>query len=198
MNLAIITASGSYNLEDFAPLEAEPELNLYTVSSAEEWDEPELILLPGTPTVAEDFDVLEQRGLIALIREHAAAGKWIFAICGGMHMLGKRLLDPRQSKYPFTEKKLIGLLDLETHYGEEPILARLKNVSAPWQCTLRGFETHSGRAGGAEPVLFHRADGSPVGFGHGRIMSTYLHRCFDSADFRRALLGAIREGGSLD
>lgn len=197
MNVAIITASGSYKMEDFAPLAAEPELNLYTVTKAEEWGEPELILLPGTPTVADDFDVLSERGIIPLIREHAAAGKWIFGICGGMHMLGKRLLDPTMRKHPYSQKELIGLLDLETHYGDEPILARLKNVSAPWQCTLRGFETHTGRARGDEPVLFRRADGSPIGFGHGRILATYLHRCFDNADFRQALLRSVRENALI-
>ncbi len=193
LNIAVVTASGSYNMEDFAPIEQEDGVNLYKVEHANDWGQPNLVLLPGTPTVAEDFDMLEERSIVPLIREHAAAGKWMFGICGGMHMMGQRLLDPHCQKYPFTEKAMLGILQIETLYLGEPVLARLRNISAPWGCTLRGYETHTGRADGTEPVLFRRADGSAIGFGHGCIMATYLHRCFDDKGFREAFLAAVRE-----
>lgn len=191
LNIAIVTASGSYEMDDFKPFQLEPHANLYSVCEVADWGKPDLLFLPGTPTVAEDFDTLREKGIIPLISQHAKSGGWIFGICGGMHMMGQRLLDPHCQKYPFTEKPMLGLLDIETLYQGEPTIARLRNVTAPWGCTLRGYETHTGRAKGAEPVLFRRPDGSPIGFGHGRILATYLHRCFDAPSFRQSLLRAI-------
>ncbi len=192
LQIAIVTASGSNKMDDFKPFLTEPNVHLYHVHQPEEWGKPDLVMLPGTNTVAEDFDMLKERGVVSLIHQHVAAGGWMFGICGGMHMMSQRLLDPNCQKYPFTEKAMLGILDIETLYLGPPVISRLRGVTAPWGCTLRGYETHTGRADGTEPVIFRRADGSALGFGHGHLLATYLHRCFDDADFRQALLHAVR------
>lgn len=195
VDIALVMAGNSYNEDDFAPLAAEDGVHLRVVRFTTDLGSPDAIMLPGTPDAAADFDILEAEGMIAALRRHAVHGGWIAGICGGMHMMSKRLCDHLHVKYPFDEKPMLGLLDLDTVYGLSPtVFRRLHRVTAPGGFLLRGFETHRGECAGHEPVLFRREDGSPIGYGHNRIWGTYLHRCFDSAPFRRHLLTAIRSG----
>lgn len=192
VDIALVSAAASYNREDFSPLEAEPGVTLREVRFPTQLGQPHVIMLPGTPDVASDFDALEACGMAAAIAEHARSGAWVVGICGGMHMLARRLLDPQHVKYPFSQKQMLGLMALDVHYGEATQFRRLRHVSAPGGFELRGFETHRGQCVGEEPVLFRREDGSPIGYGHARCWGTYLHRLFDSADFRRHFLAAVR------
>lgn len=192
VDIALVLASASYNREDFSPLEAEPGVTLREVRFPTQLGQPQVIILPGTPDAAADFDVLTACGMADAILEHARCGGWVVGICGGMHMMAKRLYDPQHVKYPFAEKQMLGLMALDVHYGGEQIFRRLRHVSAPGGLELRGFETHRGQCDGAEPVLFRREDGSPIGYGHGRCWGTYLHRLFDSVVFRQHFLSAVR------
>ncbi len=196
-DIALVLAGGSYNEEDFAPLAAEPGVSFRVVRYTTQLGQPDVILLPGTRDVAADYDTLVLGGLADAVMERAAAGCWIVGICGGMHMMSRRLLDPTHAKYPFAEKQMLGLLQLDVHYGGPAIFSRLHGVTAPGGCLLRGFETHSGVCAGEEPVLFRRADASPIGYGHGRCWGTYLHRVFDSADFRRYFIESVKSGADF-
>lgn len=195
IDIALVMAGHSYNEEDFAPLAAEAGVRLRVVRFTTDLGTPDCIMLPGTPDAAADFDIMEAEGMTDALQAHAARGGWIAGICGGMHMMSKRLYDPQHVKYSFDEKPMLGLLDLDTVYSPEPaVFRRLHRVTAPGGCLLRGFETHRGQCRGNEPVLFRREDGSAIGYGHQRLWGTYLHRCFDSAPFRHHLLTAIRCG----
>jgi len=193
LDIALISAHASYYMDDFTPLSKEENVNYRGISCLAEWGEPDLILLPGSMDIAGDYDILHAKGLTQRIVQHAQEAKWIVGICGGLQMMGRSIQDPKHSKYPFRHKDMLGLLALDTHYGAERNFLRLSQVRAPWGCKLRGFETHSGQAIGEEPALFFREDGVAIGYGHGRIWGTYLHRCFNSSDFRKAFLKAIRE-----
>ncbi len=192
IDVALVLAGRTYNEEDFAPLAAEPDVRFRVLRFASDWGHPDLVILPGTTDVAADFDALEAGGVLDALRAHAASGGWVAGICGGLQMMGRRLLDPHHYKYTFDEKAMLGLLDVDTVFAAEPVFTRLRGVSAPGGFLLRGFETHRGMSDGNEPVLFRREDGSPIGFGHGRLWATYLHRCFDDAGFRRHVIDAVR------
>lgn len=196
IDIALVTAERSYNKEDFAPLADEPGVTLRPVRFPSDLGTPDAIILPGTPDVAADFDTHAASGMIDALLTHTQNQGWLIGICGGLHMLTRKLLDPQHRKYPFNEKKMIGLLELDTVYGGPNIFRKLRDVSAPGGLLLKGFETHQGICEGSEPILFRRADGSPIGYGHGRIWGTYLHRAFDSSPFRSHLLEAIRSGAA--
>lgn len=193
IDIALIVAGRSYNEEDFAPLAAEPDVSFRVLRFASDWGQPDVVILPGTTDVAADFDMLEAGGVLDALRAHVAKGGWVAGICGGLQMMGRRLLDPHHHKYPFDQKAMLGLLNVDTVFAAEPVFKRLRNVSAPGGFLLRGFETHRGMSDGDEPVLFRRDDGSAIGFGHGRLWATYLHRCFDDAGFRRYFIDAVRQ-----
>lgn len=192
LDIALISAQASHFEDDFAPLAKEEGVSLRSINSLEEWGEPDLILLPGSMDIAGDYDILQAKGLTERIIEHAQEGNWIVGICGGLQMMGRSIQDPKHKKYPFSHKDMLGLLALDTHYGAERIFLRLRQVRSPWGNGLRGFETHSGIIIGEEPARFFREDGTVIGYGHGRILGTYLHRGFNNIDFRKAFLQAIR------
>ncbi len=191
IDIALIRAQESSELADFLPLQQEAGVELRHVQQLEQLGQPDAIILPGSEDIAGDFDILQQRGLVQAIREHAQARRSLVGICGGMHMLSRQLLDPQHSKYDFAQKDMMGLLALDTHYGEPHLIARLKRVRAPWGCELRGYETHRGRVRGEAPELFWREDGSPIGWGTESLWGCYLHRAFDDNHFRQAFLQSL-------
>ena len=187
--LALIRMPHAYELKDFAPLR--PYAQLYEVREIAELGQPDAIFLPGSSDVAADFDALVQSGLADPLKYFAAQLVFLFCRCRGLQLMGRSLPHPQHHKYPFAHKVMLGLLQLDTYFEEEMLLASLKGVRAPWGCTLRGFESHRGHSKGEEPPLFFHPDGSPLGYGHGQLMGTYLHRCFHNKDFVRALCDAL-------
>ncbi len=188
MNIALIAMKHAYMLDDFSPLEQQPDVNMKLVRAQEEWTDVDVVLLPGSQDVAADYDALVSEGLDKRILEHAAAGKCVFGICGGLQLMGKSLRDPLRVKYAFDEKSMLGLLDIETVFQKEMLVRHLSGTSDPWGNTLRGFETHRGLSDGDEPVLFRYADGGALGYGHGKLWGTYLHACFKNQGFLRSFL----------
>lgn len=120
VDMALVLAGASYNEEDFSPLAAEPGVNFRVVRFATQLGEPDVILLPGTKDVAADYDTLCLAGMADAILARVAAGCWVVGICGGLHMLAQRLLDSSHSKYPFSEKVMMGLLRLDVSMVHRP------------------------------------------------------------------------------
>lgn len=192
IDIALALAGASYNRADFEPLMSEPSVRFREVHTPSEWGNPDVVILPGSMDVAGDYDTLLLNGMAASILQHAVGGGWVIGICGGLQMMSARLLDPHHNKYPFDEKAMLNLLRLNTVFAPRVLVQRLWQVEAPGGFRLKGFEGHRGLCEGSEPVLFRRSDGSPVGYGHGRLWGTYLHRCFHNRPFLHYVLNAIR------
>ena len=75
------------NLDEFKPLEqvAARDLGRSAQTSSTTLS---LVVLPGSKHVAADLDWLRETGLAARIKAHAAAGRPVLGICGGLQMLG--------------------------------------------------------------------------------------------------------------
>ncbi len=188
MKVALIAMTHAYMLEDFAPLKSQVNVSMKTVRARDEWEDVDVVLLPGSQDVASDYDELVATGLAELILQHAAEGKCVFGLCGGLQLMGKRLRDPLRVKYDFDEKCMLGLLDIETVFQQDMLVRHLARTSDPWGNSLRGFETHRGMSHGDEPVLFRYEDGGALGYGHGKLWGTYLHACFKNKGFLRSFL----------
>ncbi len=188
MRIALLAMKHAYMLDDFAPLKSQPDVSMKTVSARAEWEETDVIFLPGSQDVAADYDELVAEGLDQCILQHASEGKCVFGICGGLQLMGRRLRDPLRVKYSFDEKAMLGLLDIETVFQKEMLVRHLARTSDPWGNRLRGFETHRGMSHGDEPVLFRYEDGGALGYGHGKLWGTYLHACFKNKDFLSSFL----------
>lgn len=180
------------NFDDFDALAAEPSVELVFVRSGERVpDDAGLIVLAGSKATISDFLALRAEGWDKEIKAHARRGGRVIGICGGYQMLGRAILDPDGIEGDVKEVEGLGLLDVETVMEPQKRLANSKAHSLAYNVDLEGYEIHLGRTLGPDHDRpYVEIEGRPDGAtsADGRIAGTYLHRLFDSNDFRAALL----------
>ena len=199
LDVAVVMPAHVSNFTDFAPLAAEPDVRLRQVRTREEWGNPDLVILPGTKSVAADLASLRSAGLEEPIRRHAEKGKWLLGVCGGLQMLGTDILDPLHMESPEERTPGLGLLELSTTFSSAKTLINVRRANTPLPVPAAGYEIHHGVTSHQEsspPVMF-REDGSPCGYGKGRIWATYLHGMLDGDQFRRAFINMVRKDSGL-
>jgi adenosylcobyric acid synthase len=140
------------------------------------------------------------------IARHAASGKRLLGICGGMQMLGDAMLDPHGLD---GEARGLGLLPLVTRFEEDKLLRPTRvsfaSLEAPWdalsQVEAEGYEIHHGRtAPGSDrataTVAAYGTGREPLGWQAGPVLGWYAHGLFERPAVMKALFG--RAAPSLD
>ena len=199
LDVAVVMLNHVSNYTDFAPLAEEPDICLRQVRSADEFGNPDWVIIPGSKNVAYDWSMLQKLGLDGLIRNHAAAGKWILGVCGGLQLLGERVDDPWEIESPERSFSCLGLLPIVTEMAREKELCAIKNVRSPLGVPASGYEIHHGRSRcvADDVSLFFRPDGSVCGYGRNRVWGTYLHGLFEDDVFRRTMIDRVRVDSGL-
>lgn len=123
-------------------------------------------------------------GLLASIREHAAAGKEIWAECGGFMLLCRELVDATGRRFPLT-----GVLDATAHMGDRlrslgyrevctalPFGLASDEMRFQSQNTLRGHEFHWSRVTlHTEYAPLYAGQSPELGIRHGAVSAGYVH-----------------------
>ena len=206
LRIAIVAYPHISNLDEFQPLQQLPGVRLRWCRSAAELDGADWIILPGSKQVSGDLAWLRAQGLDAPITRHAAAGRPVLGICGGLQMLGRVLLDPDgvdgEADGPVPG---LGLLALETRYVlPKRVLAqqtRFSGCAGAWRSldavSADGYEIRTGMtalqsacvsASATRDALFD-AQGGVLGWQCGSVLGVYLHGLFESAAVMQALFG---------
>ena len=114
-------------------------------------------------------------------------------------MLGTDILDPLHMESAEERTPGLGLLELSTTFAAAKTLLNVRRASTPLAPPAAGYEIHHGvtrHEGASVPIMF-REDGSPCGYGKGRIWATYLHGILDGDEFRRAFINMVRVDSGL-
>ena len=182
------------NFDDLDPLKLEPGVEVVMVPPGRPIPaEAAMIVLPGSKATIADLAALRAEGWDIDIRAHHRRGGLIVGLCGGYQMLGRRIADPLGIEGAPAEVEGLGLLDVETTLSPAKILRRVRGTAlgAP----VEGYEMHMGetRGPGAARRMAMLEDGAEDGAidPAGRVIGSYLHGLFASADLRRALLARI-------
>ena len=199
LTIAIVAYPRISNLDEFQPLRQLPNVRLRWAREPKALEGADWIILPGSKSVAADLAWLRAQGLGELIARHAAAGRPVLGICGGLQMLGEALVDPHglDGNGPG-----LGLLPLVTQFAQEKLLRpahpSFTELNAPWAAlsglAFDGYEIHLGRtlqhAGlAAAAVALRDASGLAVGWQHGAVLGLYVHGLFENPAALRALFG---------
>ncbi len=203
--IAVVAYPRLSNLDEFQPLRQLEGVRLQWARTPADLVDVDWIILPGSKAVAADLAWLREQRLDRSIAEHAAAGRPVLGICGGLQMLGEALIDPHgvDGNAPG-----LGLLPLVTQFEREKLLRETQarfadadadagtgmatsgpGMAAPWSAltgqTAHGYEIHHGRTAqhpslaAATPVLWDDR-GEVIGWQHGPVLGHYLHGMFEN------------------
>jgi adenosylcobyric acid synthase len=196
--VAIVRYPTASNLDEYKALEEVADVRW--VADGSELAGADLIVLPGSKNVSGDLAWLRRTGLARAVAARAAAGERVLGICGGLQMLGERLLDP---DHVDGEGEALGLLPIETVFSisklTERVSVRFATLPPPWEAlggiSLDGYEIRHGRSHLAAPATAALPD--QRGWVEGSVLGVTLHGLFEAPAVTAALLG-VSPVGSLD
>jgi adenosylcobyric acid synthase len=186
------------NFTDLDALAHEPGVAVRFTESAEEVLAADLAVLPGTKATVADLRWLRSQGLDRAFAERTRRGMPTLGICGGYQMFGGRIVDGVESGEG--EVSGLGLLPVETIFGEEKVLGRPEGTAPAFgDVDVSGYEIRHGKVRGGEPLFVasdprYGSEGCRIGETYG----TSWHGIFESDGFRRAFLRHVAQARGID
>ncbi len=198
--IAVIAYPRISNLDEFQPLKNVPGVHLRWARSPAELQGVDWVILPGSKHTSGDLAWLRAQGLDRAIAAHAAQGRAVLGICGGLQMLGEALIDTHgiDGNAPG-----LGLLPLVTSFEPAKTVrhtqASFATLQGPWAAlsgvAVQGYEIHHGQTA-QHPAMAARGDVAREvlpGLGwqnaQGHVLGLYLHGLFEEAAALQALFG---------
>ena len=202
LTIAVIAYPRISNLDEFQSLRNMPNVRLIWVRSPAQLAQADWVILPGSKATVADLAWLRVQKLDRAIAEHAALGKRVLGICGGLQMLGEALIDPETIA---GNGPGLGLLPLVTQFAPNKTVQPCAHTFAPLQGAwaalsaqpLQGYEIHQGQtvlhpAMVAAGVQVQTALPNDLGWANedGNVLGLYVHGLFEDAGILQALFGA--------
>jgi adenosylcobyric acid synthase len=201
ISIAVIAYPRMSNLDEFQPLKNIPGVSLTWARNPADILGADWVILPGSKHTSSDLAWLRAQGLDHAIAQHAAQGRALLGICGGLQMLGEALIDTHgiDGNGPG-----LGLLPVVTLFDELKTVRRRQasftQLHGAWTAlsgvAMQGYEIHHGKtaphsamaAAGdlAQPVM---ADDLAWQNAAGNVLGLYLHGMFEDAAVLQALFG---------
>jgi adenosylcobyric acid synthase len=204
--IAVIAYPRISNLDEFQALKNVPGVRLKWVRSHSEIIDADWVILPGSKHTSGDLAWLRAQGLDAAIAAHAAQGKAVLGICGGLQMLGEALIDMHDIDVKFGNNAPgLGLLPLVTNFEIAKTVQHCQtqfgHLTGLWSklsdVTVAGYEIHHGQTA-QHPAMAKAGDVAlavlPDALGWqnpaGNVLGLYLHGMFEDPAVLQALFGA--------
>ena len=191
------------NHTDLDALRLHQQVNLQYVATDMDKPNADLIILPGSKSVQNDLQWLQQQGWQEHIYKHLRYGGKLIGICGGYQMLGKHLHDPHGIEGAAASMDGLGLLDFETTIEKQKELKLVEGQFCFDAAKVTGYEIHMGVSRGPaleNPAiqLTDKVEGALSD--DNQIMGTYLHGLFDQTSALSSLLkwAGLNETTSFD
>ncbi|MDO8772472.1 MAG: cobyric acid synthase [Burkholderiaceae bacterium] len=200
--IAVIAYPRISNLDEFQALKNVPGVRLKWVRSPSEIIDADWLILPGSKHTSGDLAWLRTQGLDAAIANHAAQGKAVLGICGGLQMLGEALIDLHQID---GNAPGLGLLPLVTSFEIDKTVqhrqTQFADVGGIWSklsdVGVAGYEIHHGQTA-QHPAMARAGDVARAVLPHnlgwqnatGNVLGIYLHGLFEDPAVLQALFGA--------
>lgn len=197
------------NFTDFTVLDLEPDVSVRYILDAEDFQDVDMVILPGSKRTIEDLAYLKEKNVDQSIMRVHLQGIPIMGICGGYQMLGKEVSDPYHVETEAYKIDGFGLLDVttimakdkQTIQSEGKILNKPKGLGGK-DLKVKGYEIHMGitMLNKGSRAFVELVGGHKEGAinEEGNVFGTYLHGIFDHNDFRQSILNKFRADKGLD
>jgi adenosylcobyric acid synthase len=183
------------NFTDFDPLDAEPTVNLKYITTKDELNSCDAIILPGSKTTISDLKWLQQSGIAAMLPNYLANGGTVIGICGGFQILGTTLADPDGIEGIPGEYLGLNLFPLQT---------TITDTYPHDGMSIAGYEIHQGttqwhpeRLNSSNYQHLFADESLGIVDRQLQLWGTYLHGIFDNGQWRREWLNQIRSRRNL-
>lgn len=200
--VAVIATPRISNLDEFQPLKNVPGVRLLWARSPADLaglKPSDWVVLPGSKATAADLAWLRAQGLDSAIAAHAAQGRAVLGVCGGLQMLGEALIDPDgiDGNGPG-----LGLLPLVTLFEPAKTVRHTQAcfgalAAGAWQklsgVPVSGYEIHHGQTAqhtamaAAGDVAREVIPGLAWQNHAGNVLGLYLHGLFEDPAALQAL-----------
>ena len=173
----VIRGPAASNLDEWRPLLQTCDFRWAT--GPNHLVDAELIVLPGSKSVATDLDWLRHSGIDRALADAFVRGTPILAVCGGVQMLGGDILDPHGVEGAATG---LGLIPSTASFGASKQVRYRSatfadSVGDPWSDlagrAIEGYEIRFGTTALADPAVPVLPDG--LGFTYRSVLAVYLH-----------------------
>lgn len=197
LEVAVVAYPRISNHDEFEPLRHMPGVQLQWARSPADLADADWVILPGSKHTSSDLAWLRAQGLDAALAQHAAQGKPVLGICGGLQMLGEALVDPHGVDGNAAGLGLLPLVTVfEPHKAVQPstlVFPHPMPSAQPWQrlsgLKATGYEIHHGQTT-LHPGMPACTELSPgLAWQQGAVLGLYLHGLFEDPQVLRALFG---------
>ena len=199
LRIAIVAFPHISNLDEFQPLRSCPGVDLRWARTSAALSDVDWIILPGSKDSSCDRGWMRAQGMDEAILGHAARGGRVLGLCGGLQMLGIRMVAPHGVE---GDEHGLDLLPLETSFDREKLLrqtrARFAGVADPWSAladvSFDGYEIRHGRTrlvgdGIGTTIALRNESGDAIGWQRDAVLGLYAHGLFEAIAVMRALFG---------
>jgi len=181
------------NHTDFDALALHPNVHLEFIKDPKQFSGCDLLILPGTKNVRQDFQWLVDSGWKHLIEKHLRYGGKVIGICGGLQMLGHAIHDPNGVEGQSGSTNAFGYLDFETTLDEQKQLVNVQGhmIHQDAPIHVRGYEIHAGISQGPafDQCVIDLGDHKDGIFSEdNQIFASYIHGIFDEPEMLNHLI----------
>ena len=212
LDVAIIRLPHISNFTDFDPLKQIYGISVRFVTSVQDLESADLIILPGSKNTLFDLRYLHEKGFAEKLNQ-LSGRTWILGICGGFQMLGEAVEDPNNMESSGASGEAetsgtggcesgLGLLPMTTVLEGDKKLVRRRYKGINWLNGLdwSGYEIHLGRTefhkNQQESIVIEEvtaANDSSLGVidRKQKIIGTYIHGWLESPEVTQKLLALL-------
>ncbi|MHC4870264.1 MAG: cobyric acid synthase [Planctomycetota bacterium] len=214
ITVSIIALPRISNLTDFSPFRFIPGVRVNTVKRAEDLNDTDCIIIPGTKSTLQDLEWLKESGIAERITDlHLNNNIPVLGICGGYQMLSNSLKDPDNTEGAVSEVKGLGLINADTIFFHESAKTTTRIKASALEnhpfldlgTMISGYEIHSGQTVskdsishkitesiGDETLREVESDGCSIVKPESFIFGTYIHGFFDQKEVLEQFINKVR------
>lgn len=198
VNIAVVVLDHISNYTDFDSVERQPAVNLYYAKNAEDLDDADIIVIPGSKSTIADLRKMKETGMAKAITDGCRNGKSIIGICGGYQMMGMSVSDPEGVEGEPCEISGLGILPVATEMNGKKITRQVKFRFMNEDALCEGYEIHNGRTTIKDErgvYVSELEDGGKDGCiaYDGRCFGSYIHGILDNEVVINHLLSRFPE-----